>query len=35
MQKSINEMAQYIKNLIPSSIPETYEIKPIFFDDPP
>lgn len=32
MQKTINEMAQYIKNLIPSSIPETYEIKPMFLD---
>lgn len=32
MQKTISEMAQYIKNLIPSTIPETYKIKPMFLD---
>jgi len=29
-QKSISEIAKYLKNLIPANIPETYELKPIF-----
>ncbi len=30
MQKSINDMAKYIKNIIPADIPETYTIKSMF-----
>lgn len=29
-QKPISEIAKYIKNLIPTSIPETYALKPMF-----
>ncbi len=30
MEKTINDMARYIKNLIPENIPETYTLKPMF-----
>jgi len=30
MQKSLREIARYLKNIIPSEIPETYTIKPMF-----
>ena len=30
MQKTINEMASYIKGLIPANIPDTYTLKPMF-----
>lgn len=30
MQNTICDMARYIKNIIPSNIPETYTIKPLF-----
>ncbi|MFV0394672.1 MAG: hypothetical protein ACK5LC_09795, partial [Coprobacillaceae bacterium] len=30
MQKSINEMAQYIKNILPTNIEETYTVKSMF-----
>lgn len=29
-QKSISEIAKYLKNLIPANIPETYALKPMF-----
>ena len=30
MQYTINDMARYIKNIIPPNIPETYTIKAMF-----